>query len=186
MIAGVDEVGRGPLVGPVVVAAVILGQPIAGLTDSKKLTSNKRLELAQVIKREAVAYSVVALSAAEVDTLNILGATLEGMRRAVAALPEGLTRVLIDGNKIPPGLPCEAQAIVKGDLKEPAISAASILAKVHRDAWCDDYHKRYPEFGFDRHKGYPTREHLDALQRLGPTPEHRRSFRPVAQRELGF
>lgn len=186
MIAGVDEVGRGPLVGPVVVAAVILNpeRRIEGLADSKTLSESKRRALYDEIIEKAEAYSVQSLSAAEVDRLNILQATFEGMRRSVLALPVQPTHVLIDGNKVPPGLAIPAEAVVKGDQKKASISAASILAKVTRDDWCMGYHEHFPAYGFDRHKGYPTAEHLAMLREYGPTPEHRVSFKPVAQYSL--
>lgn len=186
MIAGVDEVGRGPLVGPVVVAAVILDpeKRIDGLADSKKLSDRTRRELNQTIFDQALAVSVVEMSAAEVDRLNVLQATLEGMRRAVAALHPAPTHVLVDGNRIPSGLAMGATAVVKGDQKKASISAASIVAKVHRDDWCMRYHAIHPDYGFDRHKGYPTAEHLARLRQLGPTDQHRQSFRPVAQLSL--
>lgn len=186
MIAGVDEVGRGPLLGPVVAAAVILNpaRPIQGLADSKALSASRRDALAQTIYAEAEAVMVVALDAATVDRLNILQATFEAMRQAVAGLAVTPSRVLIDGNRVPPGLGLPAEAVVKGDQKKASISAASIVAKVYRDRWCLAYHAKYPGYGFDRHKGYPTAEHLACLRALGPTPEHRRSFKPVAQLQL--
>lgn len=186
MIAGVDEVGRGPLVGPVVVAAVILNpeRRIEGLADSKALSQARREALYPVIRSQAESFCVVSLSAAEVDALNILQATFEGMRRAVAGLSFPPELALIDGNKVPSGLSVPGQAIVKGDRLKASISAASILAKVERDRWCLQYHDRYPEYGFDQHKGYPTALHLQRLRELGPTPEHRKSFKPVAQHSL--
>ncbi len=186
MIAGVDEVGRGPLVGPVVAAAVILNPQcrIDGLADSKALSPARRDALAEQIHRDALGLCVVALDAADVDRLNILQATFEAMRQAVAGLNPQPTHVLIDGNRVPPGLGVSAEAVVKGDQSKASISAASIVAKVYRDRWCLAYHQQYPEYGFDRHKGYPTAEHMTRLRELGVTPEHRRSFKPVAQLQL--
>lgn len=181
-LAGVDEVGRGPLIGAVVTAAVILDprRPIAGLNDSKKLTEKRRCELAEVIRDQALAFSLGRAEAAEVDAINIYQATLLAMQRAVAGLAITPAAVLVDGNRTPDfGLP--AEAIVKGDGLIPAISAASILAKVARDAEMHALHARFPAYGFDRHKGYPTKQHLAALQTHGPLPEHRRSFKPVAR-----
>lgn len=180
-VAGVDEAGRGPLAGPVVCAAVILDpdQPIPGLGDSKTLRASLRERLFTQIQREALAWRIEFVSAADIDRLNIFQATLAGMARAVAGLWPAPDLALIDGCHLPPGLPCAAQALVKGDAREPAIMAASILAKVSRDQHMRQLHARYPAYGFDRHKGYPTREHLQALYRLGPCAEHRRSFAPV-------
>lgn len=179
-VAGVDEVGRGPLVGNVVAAAVILdpARPIPGLTDSKKLSAVKRERLKEQIQERALAWAIASASPAEIDELNILQASLLAMRRAVLALDPQPAHALIDGNRCPQ-LPCTAEAVVKGDLLVEAISAASILAKVHRDQEMLELHQRYPEYGFDRHKGYPTRAHLEALAALGPLAEHRRSFAPV-------
>lgn len=181
LIAGVDEVGRGPLAGPVVTAAVILdlAHPIMGLADSKKLNPTQRERLAMAIRDRALAWALGRAEVAEIDQLNILQASLLAMQRAVAALSVTPDKVLVDGNRCPKWTyPCEA--IVKGDVTVPAISAASILAKVARDAELRELHDRYPQYGFARHKGYPTAEHLDALRRYGPCPEHRRSFAPVA------
>lgn len=180
LLAGVDEVGRGPLVGAVVTAAVILdpARPIAGLNDSKKLTAARREALAAEIRERALAWALGRAEPAEIDQLNILQATMLAMQRAVAALPITPSEVLIDGNRCP-SLPMPAQAVVKGDATVPAISAASILAKVARDAEMDVLDARHPGYGFAKHKGYPTPAHLEALQRLGPLPEHRRSFAPV-------
>jgi len=179
--AGVDEAGRGPLAGPVVAAAVILdaGRPIDGLADSKKLSVRRREALAAGIVERALAHAVIEVQARQIDRLDILQATLAGMRAAVAALAVQPLRVLVDGNRDPgiDGIP--TCCIVGGDALEPAISAASILAKVHRDRRMLELHEQYPAYGFDRHKGYPTRAHLEALAHHGPTPEHRRSFRPV-------
>ncbi len=180
LLAGVDEVGRGPLVGAVVTAAVILdpARPIAGLNDSKKLSERRREELAVEIRDKALAWSLGRAEPEEIDELNILHATMLAMQRAVAGLAITPSEVLIDGNRCPP-LPMPAQAVVKGDATVPAISAASIIAKVARDREMAELHARHPGYGFDRHKGYPTADHLEALQRLGPLPEHRRSFAPV-------
>lgn len=183
LIAGVDEVGRGPLIGNVVAAAVILdpANPVAGLTDSKKLSEKKREQLFPLIQERALAWSIAWASPQEIDELNILHATMLAMQRAVSQLSVVPQFALIDGNRCPPGLPCPAEAIVKGDLKEPAISAASILAKVYRDREMAELDLRYPDYGFARHKGYPTALHMERLRLLGPLPEHRRSFRPVAE-----
>lgn len=180
-LAGVDEAGRGPLAGPVAVAAVILdpARRIDGLGDSKALSEAARNALYPLIQAQALAFSIVLVHADEIDRLNILRATLEGMRRAVDALPITPTRVLVDGNRAPTGLSIDAEAIVRGDARVAAISAASILAKVARDRWMRDLDAAHPGYGFAAHKGYPTPEHLDALRRLGPCPEHRRSFAPV-------
>ena len=184
LIAGVDEVGRGPLIGNVVAAAVILdpANPVAGLTDSKKLSEKKREQLFPLIQERALAWSIAWASPQEIDELNILHATMLAMQRAVSQLSVVPQFALIDGNRCPPGLPCASEAIIKGDLKEPAISAASILAKVYRDREMAELDQRYPDYGFARHKGYPTPEHLAALEALGALPEHRRSFRPVRER----
>lgn len=182
LVAGVDEAGRGPLAGPVVAAAVILdpAHPIAGLADSKQLTAQRREALFALIQQRALARCVAEASREEIDRLNILQATMLAMRRAVEGLAVQPGRVLVDGNRLP-RLAIAAEAIVKGDAKVPAISAASILAKVTRDHWCLRLHERYPHYGFDRHKGYGTAEHLAALGEWGPCPEHRRSFAPVAR-----
>jgi ribonuclease HII len=182
LIAGVDEAGRGPLAGPVVAAAVILDDlnPIVGLTDSKKLTALKRERLYDEIRAKALCCSIAEASVEEIDSLNILNATLLAMRRAVEGLRLKPHKVLVDGNRLPV-LDVLAEAIVKGDSKVPAISAASILAKVHRDRWCLQLHAQYPEYGFDRHKGYGTEAHLQALRTHGATPWHRHSFAPVAE-----
>ncbi|EKF75118.1 ribonuclease H [Alcanivorax hongdengensis A-11-3] len=180
-VAGVDEVGRGPLVGAVVTAAVVLdpARPIAGLADSKKLTEKKRLQLEAEIKSQALGWALGRAEPAEIDQINILHATMLAMQRAVAALPLDVDAVLVDGNRIP-DFPCAAEAVVKGDGRVPAISAASILAKVARDREMQQLHERYPQYGFDRHKGYPTAVHLAALEQHGALSEHRRSFGPVA------
>ena len=182
LIAGVDEAGRGPLAGPVVAAAVILDdlQPIKGLADSKKLTALKRERLYDEIRAKALCCSIAEASVEEIDRLNILQATMLAMQRAVAGLRLKPTKVLVDGNRIP-HLDMLAEAIVKGDSLIPAISAASSLAKVHRDRWCAELHQRYPLYGFDGHKGYGTAQHLAALQAHGACPEHRKTFAPVTQ-----
>ncbi|MFI4968679.1 MAG: ribonuclease HII [Lysobacterales bacterium] len=180
-IAGVDEAGRGPLAGPVVVAAVILDprQRIDGLADSKLLSEAQREMLAPQIRRAALAWSVVAVDVEEIDRLNILGATLIGMTRALLALSVAPTLALIDGNRLPMTLPCPARAIVGGDASEAAISAASILAKTARDAIMRELDPLHPGYGFARHKGYSTPQHLAALERLGPCRVHRGGFAPV-------
>lgn len=179
-IAGVDEAGRGPLAGPVVVAAVVLdpGAAIEGLADSKTLSPGRRASLAALIRERAAATAVVSLPPSEVDELNILRASLEGMRRAVASLALAPSRVLVDGDRAPE-LDCPCEPVVGGDGTVPVISAASVLAKVVRDDYMRDLETRYPGYGFARHKGYATREHLAAIYRLGPCPEHRRTFAPV-------
>lgn len=180
--AGVDEAGRGPLAGPVGAAAVILDprQGIAGLADSKKLTARRREQLFDQIQDKALCCAIGQASVEEIDRLNILQATLLAMQRAVAGLRLVPARVLVDGNRLP-RLPMLAEAIIGGDAKVPAISAASILAKVHRDRWCEQIDAEYPQYGFAAHKGYGTAAHLAALRQHGPTPWHRRSFAPVAQ-----
>ncbi|QTP53660.1 ribonuclease HII [Billgrantia sulfidoxydans] len=180
LLAGVDEVGRGPLVGAVVAAAVILDplRPIAGLTDSKKLTPQRREALDTEIRDKALAFAVAEATHAEVDELNIYHATHLAMRRAIDALPLAPEYLLVDGNRLP-GHHVPGQAIVKGDARHPAIAAASILAKVARDAQMVALDGLFPDYGFARHKGYATPEHLAALERLGPLPEHRRSFAPL-------
>jgi len=182
LVAGVDEAGRGPLAGPVVAAAVILDelQPIQGLNDSKKLSARRREKLHDEILAKALCCSIAEASVQEIDALNILQATLLAMRRAVDGLRLKPVKVLVDGNRIPV-LDVRAEAIVQGDAKVAAISAASILAKVHRDRLCSLWHAQYPAYGFDRHKGYGTAEHLQALQAHGPSPWHRQSFAPVAR-----
>ena len=179
LVAGVDEVGRGPLAGDVIAAAVILnGAAPDGVTDSKALSAGRREALAEAIRESALCWSVGRASVAEIDELNILEASLLAMRRAVESLSTQPTLVLVDGNRLP-RWPYDARAIVKGDLSEPVIGAASILAKVTRDAGMLALHQTYPGYGFDRHKGYPTQAHLSALQTLGVSPAHRRSFGPV-------
>ena len=185
-LGGVDEVGRGPLVGSVVAAAVILDPkaPIDGLTDSKKLTARRRESLDVLIRERALSFAVAEASAEEVDSLNIYHATHLAMRRAVDALAPQAEYLLVDGNRLP-GHALPGQAVVKGDARHPAIAAASILAKVARDAQMAELDLRYPEYGFARHKGYPTKEHLAALEAHGPLAEHRKSFAPV-QRQLAL
>ncbi|MRD71702.1 ribonuclease HII [Rhodocyclus tenuis] len=185
LVCGVDEAGRGPLAGPVVAAAVILDplQPIEGLNDSKKLTARRREALAELIRSRALAWAVAEASVEEIDRLNILQASLLAMQRAVAALSPAPVRALIDGNRCPE-LPCPAEALIGGDGLSAPIAAASILAKTVRDAGMLDLHRLYPAYGFDRHKGYPTAAHFEALRVHGPCDEHRRSFAPVAQRLL--
>ncbi|HEV2681881.1 MAG TPA: ribonuclease HII [Rhodanobacter sp.] len=181
LVAGVDEAGRGPLAGPLAVAAVILDpdRPIAGLNDSKKLSEAKREALYPQIIERALAYCVVLIEPDEIDRLNIFQATMAGMSRAVAGLTPVAHEALIDGNKLPKDLPCPGRAIVGGDALEPAISAASILAKVSRDRLMVALDSVHPGYGFAVHKGYPTPAHLTALQQLGPCMQHRRSFAPV-------
>ncbi|GAA5219147.1 ribonuclease HII [Corallincola platygyrae] len=180
LIAGVDEVGRGPLIGDVVTAAVILdpARPIEGLHDSKKLSEKKRDALYDLIIERALCWSVGRASVAEIDQLNILHATMLAMQRAVAGLSETPEKVLIDGNRCPE-LPMVAEAIVGGDGTVECISAASIVAKVTRDREMVELEARFPGYGIAKHKGYPTKQHLEAIQTLGVTPEHRRSFKPV-------
>jgi ribonuclease HII len=180
-LAGVDEAGRGPLAGPVVVAAVILdpSRPIVGLADSKVLCENERERLAALIRRAALAFSVVAVDVEEIDRFNIFRATMLGMQRALAALALPPAYALVDGNQLPRPMPCAARAVVDGDAKEPSISAASILAKTVRDRIMCELDGVHPGYGFARHKGYSTPEHFEALERLGPCAIHRRSFAPV-------
>ncbi len=181
LIAGVDEVGRGPLVGAVVTAAVILdpNNPIEGLTDSKKLSDKKRAVLFEEIKEKALAWSLGRAEPEEIDDINILSATMLAMERAVAGLNIKPDFVLIDGNRVPKGLEIPAQAVVKGDLRVAEISAASILAKVVRDREMEELDAKYPQYGFAKHKGYPTKVHFEALAEHGAIPEHRKSFKPV-------
>ncbi|WP_066257554.1 ribonuclease HII [Hydrogenophaga flava] len=182
LVAGVDEAGRGPLAGPVVAAAVILDdhKPIKGLADSKKLTALRREKLFDEIRAKALCCSVALATVEEIDRLNILQATMLAMQRAVKGLRLKPAKVLVDGNRLPV-LDVVAEAIVSGDALVQAISAASILAKVTRDRMLDELHAQHPLYGFDRHKGYGTAQHLAALREYGPLPEHRRSFAPVAQ-----
>jgi len=181
LVAGVDEAGRGPLAGPVVIAAVILDprRRINGLRDSKILTAARRETLDTRIRARALAFSVVAIEVDDIDRFNIFQATMLGMARAIAALALRPARALIDGTHVPQNIQCEGRAIVDGDALEPSISAASILAKVARDRLMCELDGRYPNYGFAQHKGYATPEHLAALDRLGPCREHRRSFAPV-------
>ena len=184
--AGVDEAGRGPLAGPVCAAAVILDpeNPIEGLADSKKLSAKKREALAPIIRERALAWGIGWATVEEIDRVNILNATYLAMERAVAALKSRSGSVtpeyiLIDGNRRPPNLPCMSDTIVKGDDKVPAISAASILAKTARDHRMAQLDQKWPAYGFAKHAGYGTAQHLDALKRLGPCPEHRTTFEPI-------
>ena len=185
LVAGVDEAGRGPLAGPVLAAAVILDpqRPVIGLADSKTLAPARREVLAEQIRSSALAWAVASASVEEIDHLNILQASLLAMSRAVAALEPAPVEALVDGNQVP-RLQCAARAIVRGDVTEPAISAASILAKVARDAEMCALDRVFPGYDFARHKGYPTPQHLAALERYGVSPAHRRSFGPV-RRLLG-
>lgn len=186
LVAGVDEVGRGPLVGDVVTAAVILDptNPIEGLNDSKKLSEKKRLALLPEIKEKALAWSVGRCSPAEIDDLNILQATMVAMQRAIEGLSVTPDLALIDGNRCPK-LAMDSQAVVKGDLRVAEISAASIIAKVVRDQEMEELDKLHPEFGFAKHKGYPTKAHFDAIEKHGVIDQHRKSFKPV-KRALGL
>ncbi len=188
LIAGVDEAGRGPLAGPVSIAAVILDpkRPIAGLDDSKKLTEAAREALYPLIIERALAWRIEFVESDEIDALNILQATLTGMRRALEGLSPAADCARIDGNRLPLGLPCAAEAIIGGDALEPAIMAASILAKVARDRRMRELHLRYPQYGFDRHKGYPSPAHLAALTMHGPCLQHRRSYAPVRDALLKY
>jgi ribonuclease HII len=182
LMAGVDEAGRGPLAGPVVAAAVILDElnPIKGLADSKKLTALRREKLFDEIRAKALCCSIAQASVEEIDQLNILQATMLAMQRAVAGLRLKPIKTLVDGNRLPK-LDMLAEAIVQGDAKVQAISAASILAKVHRDRLCQQWHEAYPQYGFAAHKGYGTAEHMAALREHGPCPLHRASFAPVRE-----
>ncbi len=182
LVCGIDEAGRGPLAGPVVAAAVILdpARPIAGLNDSKKLSERKRVALADLIRQNALAWCVAEASVEEIDRLNILQATLLAMQRAVAGLSVRPESALVDGNRCP-RLDIPVEAVVKGDGKIASIAAASILAKTVRDAGMLALHAQYPQYGFDRHMGYPTAAHCAALQAHGASPVHRKSFGPVAQ-----
>ena len=181
LVAGVDEAGRGPLAGPVVAAAVILDarDPIDGLADSKTLTALRREKLYDQISARSLCFSIASASVEEIDRLNILQATLLAMRRAVLGLRLTPMKVLVDGNRLPV-LDMLAEAIVRGDSLIPSISAASILAKVHRDRWCAELHIRFPQYGFAAHKGYGTERHMAALREHGACSEHRKSFAPVA------
>src|SRR5690606_6231999 len=183
LMAGVDEAGRGPLAGGVYAAAVILdpGRPVDGLADSKALTPERREELAAYIQERAMAWCVASASVCEIDTLNILRATMLAMQRAVEGLAHVPQVAMVDGNQAPP-LRCTVQTVIKGDALVPAISAASILAKTARDADLLRLHQQYPQYGFDQHKGYCTPLHVERLRQHGPCPEHRRSFAPVRER----
>ncbi|MBM4208268.1 MAG: ribonuclease HII [Gammaproteobacteria bacterium] len=180
ILAGVDEAGRGPLAGPVVAAAVILDPqaPISGLNDSKKLTEQQRNRFAPLIKQHALCYAIAHACVTEIDALNILQATLLAMQRAINGLSVAPDLILVDGNRLPKTT-IPAEAIVKGDSLIPAISAASILAKVTRDALMLDYHRQYPNYAFHRHKGYGTKQHLAEINRFGCLEIHRRSFQPI-------
>jgi ribonuclease HII len=182
MLAGVDEAGRGPLVGNVVAAAVILdpGNPVDGLNDSKKLSASRREQLAEQVRDRAIAWSVVSIDSEQIDRINILQATMLAMQQAVEQLTVPPQHVFIDGNRCPQ-INVPATAIVKGDSRVAEISAASILAKVERDAQMLVLHQTYPQYGFDRHKGYPTKAHFEALAEHGPCPEHRTSYKPVRE-----
>lgn len=182
-LAGTDEAGRGPLAGNVVAAAVILdsARMIEGLDDSKKLTEKKRQLLAEEVKVKALAWSVVSISPQQIDEMNILQASLFAMKTAAEDLKVRPDHVFVDGNKTLVDCFCENTAIIKGDSRVAEISAASILAKVERDAQMIELHKQYPEYGFDRHKGYPTKVHREILNEIGPCPEHRRSYAPVRE-----
>ncbi len=182
LVAGVDEAGRGPLAGPVFAAAVILDarNPIKGLADSKKLTALRREKLFDEIRAKALCCSIAQASVQEIDQINILQASLLAMRRAVEGLRLRPAKVLVDGNRIPV-LDVLAEAMVQGDALVPAISAASILAKVQRDRWCVELDAQFPDYGFAKHKGYGTAQHLQALREFGACEQHRRTFRPVAE-----
>ncbi|MBO6687678.1 MAG: ribonuclease HII [Hyphomonas sp.] len=186
LICGVDEAGRGPWAGPVTAAAVILdpARPIVGLTDSKKISEKKRFALEPEIKSKVAFWCVAHAEPEEIDRINIREATFLAMQRAIAGLGQTPSHILIDGNALPKDLPAPAEAIIKGDLKEPAISAASILAKTERDRLMEQYCERYPGYGFGGHKGYGTAAHGEALRRLGPCPIHRTSFAPVRKAML--
>lgn len=181
LLAGVDEAGRGPLAGGVVAAAVILNpdKPIAGLNDSKKLTEKKREALYEEIIEKALAYSIARADVSEIDRLNILHASMLAMTRAINTLSPSCEHALIDGNRLPKNIACSAEAVVKGDARHPAIAAASILAKVTRDREITALDNQYPQYGFAKHKGYPTAMHLQAIEEHGVCPLHRRSFGPV-------
>jgi ribonuclease HII len=188
-VAGVDEAGRGPLAGPVMVAAVVfpaVRTPVNGLDDSKRLSPGRREALYPRIVERALAWHVVAVEVDDIDRLNIYHATMLGMRLAIEAVQHACDLVRVDGNALPRGLACRAEAVVGGDASERAIMAASILAKVTRDRRMRELHAQYPQYGFDRHKGYSCPEHFAALRAHGPCPQHRRSFAPVRQQELSF
>lgn len=183
LVAGVDEAGRGPLAGPLVCAAVILNpdNPISGLRDSKQLSAARREKLRELIVRDALAWSIIEVTPAEIDQLNIYHATMTGMRRAILALKPSPTLALLDGNAIPKDMPCASQAIVKGDQLHACISAASILAKTTRDRIMTALHALWPSYGFAAHKGYPTKAHLLALKQHGVCEIHRLSYAPVRE-----
>lgn len=180
-VLGMDEAGRGPIAGPVFAAAVILDpdRPVDGLRDSKKLSERRRDELSREIREKSLAWAIAQCSVEEIDTLNILQASMLAMKRAIEGLTVLPEQALIDGNRCPQGLAIPATAIVRGDDRVPAISAASILAKTARDAVMLDLHEQYPEYGFNRHKGYPTAFHLERLKQYGVSPVHRKSYAPV-------
>ncbi|MEJ2139590.1 MAG: ribonuclease HII [Gammaproteobacteria bacterium] len=185
-LGGVDEAGRGPLAGPVVAAAVVLehGSPVPGIRDSKKLSARQRERLNEVIRKSAVSWAIGIASVTEIDELNILHASMLAMRRAIEGLPEIPALLRVDGNRCPdmgPEFGGSLQALVGGDDICPAIGAASIVAKVERDAIMDELHREFPAYGFDRHRGYPTAQHRQALHEHGPAIVHRKSFRPVAE-----
>ncbi len=183
VLAGTDEAGRGPLAGNVVAAAVVLdhNKPIVGLDDSKKLSEKKRLLLADEIKQKALSWAVVSVTPQQIDEMNILQASLYAMKTAAEKLEVSPDHIFVDGNKLLPDCFCENTAIIKGDSRVAEISAASILAKVERDAQMVELHKRYPKYGFDQHKGYPTKMHREILATIGPCPEHRQSYAPVRE-----
>ena len=183
-VCGTDEAGRGPLCGPVVAAAVILPRDIEieGLNDSKKLTEKKREKLFDIIKEKAIAYAIAEASPAEIDEINILNASMLAMKRAIEALPVKADFALIDGNRSR-GFDIPTETIVKGDAKSSSIAAASILAKVTRDRQCEELDKLYPEYGIAKHKGYPTKDHMDAVRKYGPTPIYRMSFLKFLDKE---
>ncbi len=189
VIAGVDEAGRGPLAGPLFVAAVILGEnglKIEGLNDSKKLSEKKREYLYDIIKEQASYWSIIEISPQEIDKKNILKATMDGMAKAVQNLQITPDICLIDGNRLPKNLSIPAKAIVKGDSKYASIAAASILAKVSRDRFMVELHKEFPEYNFLKNKGYGTKEHIKAIKKYGITPWHRKSFKPISEPKLDF
>jgi|SRR5690554_3904105 len=181
LVCGADEAGRGPIAGPVVAAAVILdpNQPIEGINDSKKLSEKKRNALSEIIKEKALAWAIAQCDPDEIDQLNILHASMLAMKRAIESLSIVPAKAFIDGNRIPPGLSVPAEAIIGGDAIEQCIGAASILAKVERDRQMLEWHERYPMYEFNKHKAYPTKQHLQLLQQHGVSPIHRKSFRPV-------
>ena len=182
LVAGVDEAGRGPLAGPVIIAAVILpaGHGLVGLDDSKRLSASQRESLFPQICELAVSHAIVTMDVEEIERLNILRATLTGMSKAVKALDPAPELTLVDGNRAPE-LDCKVKTIIEGDHWVPAISAASILAKVTRDRIMMDWHEQFPQYGFDHNKGYPTPQHLQVLREIGPCPIHRKTFAPVRE-----